>query len=365
MAEISEKAAELLNTYNRTQSLWEYLSLTEKPIIMYGMGDGAVKIMNVFTRYGIKPAEFIASDEFVRGHDFLGYRVKKLSDVQALYDDFIIIICFGSALTDVTDRIYALAEKYEVYAPDVPVVGDGLFDTEYLKENAEKIFTVRSMLADEYSMEVFDKLINYRLSGKPSFLRSAESAEAEAFGLLNIGKDETYVDLGAYTGDTAEKFLSLCGREFRKIYAFEPDSRSFSKLRRRLYMLTPEQLEAHNAIAWNEDCELDFVQKAGRSSAITGKGRIVKTQARSVDSVLNGEKATLIKLDVEGCEKQALIGATKTIGKYRPKLILSLYHRNEDYFELPLLVHKLNPHYKMYLRHHPYVPAWDTNLYCI
>jgi hypothetical protein len=42
-----------------------------------------------------------------------------------------------------------------------------------------------------------------------------------------------------------------------------------------------------------------------------------------------------------------------------------MYHRNEDIFELPLLVKKLNPNYKIYIRHRLYIPAWETNLYAV
>ena len=79
-----------------------------------------------------------------------------------------------------------------------------------------------------------------------------------------------------------------------------------------------------------------------------------------------GEKIpTLIKLDVEGCEREALEGARKSITQHKPKLILSAYHRTEDLLELPLLIREMNSGYKLYLRHHPYIPAWDTNFYCI
>ena len=51
--------------------------------------------------------------------------------------------------------------------------------------------------------------------------------------------------------------------------------------------------------------------------------------------------------------------------KAKPKLNFAAYHRTEDIFRLPLLIHALNPTYRIFLRHHPYIPAWDTNLYCI
>ena len=54
-----------------------------------------------------------------------------------------------------------------------------------------------------------------------------------------------------------------------------------------------------------------------------------------------------------------------TLKSFKPKLNFSAYHRFEDIFKLPLLINELNPEYKIYLRHHPYIPAWDTNIYCI
>ena len=78
-----------------------------------------------------------------------------------------------------------------------------------------------------------------------------------------------------------------------------------------------------------------------------------------------GDAATFIKYDVEGSEKQAIDGAKKTITAHRPKLSVALYHRNEDMFAIPLQIAELNRKYKFYMRHHPYIPDWDTNLYCI
>lgn len=359
------------NAFEPSLSTWERLSETQKPIVMYGMGDGAEKILRVMESMNIRPAEFMASDEFVRGHSFHGYLVKKLSEIEAQYDDFIIVVCFGTALPEVLEKIQRLSERYEVIAPDVPVVGGGLFDSDYLSDHEVDMMTLRPMLADEKSRSVFDSLIKYRITGDISVLRGCETEKSEALGLLNIGTDETYVDLGAYNGDTVEEFLRLTNRKFKKIYAVEPDRRNYSKLRRRHYALGSAVFEHINAAAWSEDETLTFYRRAGRNSSLTDTvsdktgGTPVEIAGRSVDSILGGEAATIIKYDVEGSEKQALLGSAETIRRYKPRLIVSLYHRTGDMTELPLLIKELNPAYKMYLRHHPYIPAWDTNLYCI
>ncbi len=359
------------NIYEPVISVWEKLADTDKPIVMYGMGDGAEKILAVFERYGIKPAEFMASDEFVRGHYFKGYKVKKLSEIEEQYDDFIVVICFGTYLPEVMERIEEISRKHEVVAPDVPVIGGGLFDGDYISDHEADIMQLLPMFSDAKSHEVFDTLMKYRVTGDVKLLRSCETPKSEAYDLLKIHDKETYVDLGAYNGDTVEEFLKLTNRKFDKIFALEPDRRNYAKLRRRHYALGSGVFEHHNAAAWNEDTVLTFYNKSGRNSALTDnrseetKGRATSVEARSVDSVLGGKKATLIKYDVEGSEEQALLGSAETIKKYKPRLIVSLYHRTEDMIKLPLLINKLNPGYKMYLRHHPYIPAWDTNLYCI
>ena len=81
----------------------------------------------------------------------------------------------------------------------------------------------------------------------------------------------------------------------------------------------------------------------------------------TVDSL--GAPADYIKYDVEGAEREALLGSRETILHRRPDLLVSAYHRSEDLFDLPLLLHGQFPFYELRLRRFPYVPAWDINLY--
>ena len=73
-------------------------------------------------------------------------------------------------------------------------------------------------------------------------------------------------------------------------------------------------------------------------------------------------KTDYIKYDVEGAEKAALLGSEKTIKGCRPYLTVSVYHRNEDIFALPLLCEKMAEKYRFYLRRTPSLPAWELRL---
>lgn len=91
------------------------------------------------------------------------------------------------------------------------------------------------------------------------------------------------------------------------------------------------------------------------------------TEAISIDHLLESDWASYMKFDVEGVEQEALEGAKEHLipdaaGKL-PKLLVAAYHHDEDIFKLPLLLWKLQPGYKIYMRKHPYVPDWEINLF--
>ena len=111
---------------------------------------------------------------------------------------------------------------------------------------------------------------------------------------------------------------------------------------------------------WKDTAELSFSDSGGRQSTLlTGQRHIV--QAVDIDTLLEDERVTYIKMDVEGAEMEALKGGKEQIKRNKPKLFIAAYHHDADIFLLPLFMWQLVPEYKVYLRKHPYVPAWELN----
>ena len=353
------------------KNLWHYLKHTDLPIVIYGMGNGADKILEILERDQISVADFFASDGFVRGHSFHGKKVLSFSEVQAKYEKFIILLAFGSSLDDVMAKIVSISEKNELYAPDVPVCGGELFDAAFYLENQEKFEKVRSLLADEKSKEVYDDLISYKLSGNISYIRHADTEKETALQNILSGSYTAYADLGAYNGDTIKEALSFYPT-IEKITAFEPSPKTFAKLNTYLSTLSGLEIKTCPLCAWDKKETVILTDGAGRNTTIGGgtpgktkNGAKIKTaDCDSLDSqnVYENEKL-LIKYDVEGAEWEAILGSVKTIQKNQTELIVSLYHKSADLFALPLLIHEILPSHKLYLRKHPYIPAWDINLY--
>ena len=54
----------MLSFITEKQSCWDRLKNEQRPIFIYGMGDGALKIMSVFKQKEIAVAGIFASDDF-------------------------------------------------------------------------------------------------------------------------------------------------------------------------------------------------------------------------------------------------------------------------------------------------------------
>jgi FkbM family methyltransferase len=215
---------------------------------------------------------------------------------------------------------------------------------------------VYNLLADDVSKKVFLDILNFKISGKINYLSNTTSRE-DIYKMLNLTSTEHFVDLGAYNGDTVREFLKATGEKYSHITAFEPDSRNYKKLA--LFCENYPNTTCHNIGAHSHKDTLIFADRGGRNSSLFKEGRQIETQVNSVDNLC--ENPTVIKFDVEGAESLAITGCEKSIKQYKPKLLISAYHRNEDIFSLPLKVLSIRNDYKIYLRREKYIPAWEIN----
>lgn len=341
--------------------LWQKLQETRKPILLYGMGNGADMIIKILESYSISYSDTFASDGFVRGHSFHGKRVLSFSEAKEKYGDFVIIVTFAVHDEPTMNFISQLSDSFELYAPTVSVVDGSPFDLDFFKENEDNFRKAYEMLSDEKSKSDYLDILRFKLSGDVKYLVKTHSEKMKLYDeVLPLSDNETIMDLGAYDGDTVREFLTVTNGKYNKIFALEPDEKNFRKLERKTEGL--ENLIRLNIGAWDKKETLYFAKKSGRNSRLEDGG--VPVEFDSVDNIADCE-ITFIKMDIEGAELKALEGAKNTVRKCKPKLYVCAYHRNEDMFALPFKIKELYEGYKIYFRQHPYIPAWESNFYAI
>ena len=178
-------------------------------------------------------------------------------------------------------------------------------------------------------------------------------------------KNMTFLDCGAYDGDTVFGFIDFLRHNnissYKKCYALEPDPKNYEKLCSNTKHY--ENIECLCIGVSDKKDTLFFDEKSTVSSSISDCGS-TKIDVDSIDNVLNGAEVSYIKMDIEGAEFSALLGARETILKHRPQIAVCVYHKEDDLVRIPEYLLSLHPDYKLYLRN--YAPAGvETVLYAI
>jgi len=303
----------------------------------------------------------------VRGHSFRGMRVKSFSEIKSTYTDLVIVLSSASNRSEVIEMLAEMDRGYEMYVPDMPIAGtDEYFDRDFYNSNYNEILFAYDTLEDEMSKNIFAAVINYRLSGKMSYLLDAGNTKDEIYSLFDSDCIRVMVDAGAYNGDTAKEGIEYF-KKLEKIYAVEPDRRNFKKLLRFCEGAQCDVIPI-NAALYSTCTSGSFMGSANRNSTAVAtpshEHRDESVELISLDSLLL-PAADYLKYDVEGAEYEALVGSKQTILSYRPYILISLYHRSRDIFYLVNYMRKEYPEYKFYLRRPLCIPAWELNLIMI
>lgn len=236
-----------------------------------------------------------------------------------------------------------------------------LSEPERILGQIDTIANALNCLSDDASKRCLLDIAAFRLGLHTSY-GSFRHPENQYFNPLTLdlfrGKPMRFVDGGAYNGDTYQELCKLA--DVQAAYLFEPDSANFSQLVNHVRGSThpvqclPLGLSDGYRI-------LGFSAGQGEGASITEDGT-THIAVTALDDVLAGCSVDFIKLDVEGAEMQALQGAQQLIQRCRPVLALSLYHRPQDLWELPLMLARLCENYRFYIRQH-FFNSFDSVLY--
>lgn len=206
--------------------------------------------------------------------------------------------------------------------------------------------TVDSLCADLESFREFGNQLCFRET--PDYDTQHEPSDIHDIyfpSFIQHRDDEHFVDCGAADGDTVRAFRERWAN-YAQITAFEPDKENYRKLAASLD--DPRHVFIEAAVS-------DFIGRSfftalnDYSSHLGGDRDSV--EVFSLDRILNQiHPPTYIKMDIEGAELQALWGARRILKQSMPVLAICAYHESHHLWEIPLLIHAIQPLYRLYLR---------------
>ena len=223
---------------------------------------------------------------------------------------------------------------------------------------------------DDISRRIIISRINCYLFG--TSIEKSHFPQYFEQGVYSLTGNEVFVDGGFFTGDTTEEFIRQTSGKYKHIYGFEPDGYSRDKGVENLRSFPDIDVVAKGL--YSEETYLNFASTGGNSRASGGNiveaegDNVISIPVTSIDVFFDdkpvGEYPTFIKMDIEGSEKAALLGAENVVRRARPKLAICAYHKPEDLYELAGLIYRFNPDYNFSLRHYANY-LWETVLYAV
>lgn len=226
-----------------------------------------------------------------------------------------------------------------------------------------------AVLGDEKSRREFTAQLRWRCWLDYDCLPQPDPPDEMYYApdLVRLGQEEVLADCGAFDGDSIRMFLDRVDGRFRYIYAIEPDAKNRAALDQYLSSLPDDVAHRISVLPFglsDRDEVVSFDASGTVGSRVVAEAGSESIQCRRLDDILDGSQPTLIKMDIEGAEPRAILGAAATISSSRPVLAICAYHKCEHLWTLPALIHDALPEYRIFLRRYA-EDCWETVYYAI
>ncbi|GAB6267909.1 MAG: hypothetical protein STSR0002_06490 [Smithella sp.] len=371
MSDLIHSLFQELNNLAKPEPFWKERAKT----LIYGAGNIGKEVFRILNDRGIHVGGFIdqkaQEDSYWNGvpiyrpqkNLFSADERKKTNVIVAIHNRDVEIPPIIEMLRSFGyGRIVTLFELYDHFGDEL---GGRFWLTSraYYKPLEPFMEEAFNLWEDDTSKNLYKAIIRFRLTGDYGALPKSDMEHQYFPPDLPAWKMPLrFIDCGAFDGDTLS-YLNKHDIPIEAVAAFEPDQGNFDKLSQ---FVKNNLTCLKNVTLWpcgvhSLTKQMRFSSGQGEASIMTEKGDIV-IQCLSLDDVIPDFAPTLIKMDIEGAEYEALLGARGIISKYRPGLAICLYHRPADLWQIPLLVNEIMGGYKCYLRMHAF-NGFETVMY--
>lgn len=322
-------------------------------IFVYGTGTMAQEVCKVLLQRGLPVHGYLdhkIKSKFLSGLPVMppddpqisGTERNTVNIVLAIHNPYADIPAICSQLNKLGYKYIINAIELYDYLADELGMRYWLVRRTFYKSLGSVLEKAYGLWADDTSREIFTAILEHRISADYNRLPQVDWEHRYAPVDIPAWKSPMrLIDCGAFDGDSISD-LQRAGASFEAIAAFEPDSSTFQKLAG-FFHSNPtlcQDVTLWPCGVYSSTTQLRFNASQSVNSSLSETGDAM-VQCVAIDEVLPKFFPTLIKMDIEAAEYDALIGAQKTILQHKPGLAISLYHRPEHLWQIPLLVERL------------------------
>ncbi|MDB3085882.1 FkbM family methyltransferase [Clostridioides difficile] len=357
-----ENMIKILKSYKNEKVFSKIEEIKNKTIYLYGAGNAGRLTHGILNKYDIDIKGFID----INAKKINNHMVKPVFSMDEIEfnDNTLIIVCVSSdkiQFDSIVSYINSFGVKDIMYFHICNLLLN-IIKNKNLECDIEKIMTVLDFFEDDESKEVYSHF--FHLITSLDYNDIMTPTEQMQYFLNDVSLSKGYnrfIDCGSFDGDTC-KMLKKEKGIIEALVCFEPEPSNLVNL---LKYLNNNKVSENQIVfpcgVHNKTKMIRFSSGCKSSSYVSSDGDTY-IQCVAIDDVIKDFKPTFIKMDIEGSEYDALLGAEETIRKYTPDLAISVYHNVEHIYDIPLLIKSFNKNYKFYLRSHALFGA-ETVLY--
>lgn len=329
------------------------------PLVMWGAGSSAPEVDYYLKKHGIIISDVFVDDEYyAEGLFFNEKAVLSYSMLKEKYHKVNVIL--GNSYYEKKRNIRKKSIVRRVFC--LFSISYNIFEKTPLTEIEQYISEfelVYKLLEDNKSKKNLLAFLKTRVSGNNRYIIDVFEHETNFFHntIFKINKDEVYLDVGAYDGDTIRLFLKENCGNYKYIYALEPDENNFKELKGFVKKNHINNIQLEKLGAWNCERGLLFSSEHQVSGVATeddssDTDKISKVLVAPLDDMFDYiDTVTLIKINYYKGVKEAVEGAENLLKKHAPKLAITIGFDCRNIRCIPLLIKEINPEYKIYLRY--------------
>lgn len=347
-----------------------------KHVCIFGLGkyfEEAFARQNVAERFRVTILSDNSRDKLNEIHTRGGgYKKFKYFLPEELPEGTVVIIMLGDPRS-VEKQLAALGIAHMTYN-DLALddVMNQPREPEWFLGQKSRVLQAYSLLEDQESQKIFVNVFCNRAAPHLSDFDYADLYSAPQYfpdGIVDLKDHESILDCGAYTGDTLEQFMEIKGEQFHLYHAMELDQENFEKLKQSIQKF-PKKIKEKCCCypygVWDKTTTLSYGKMSSSDSfSIYNEKDRHKAEVVAIDDFFASKRVSFIKMDIEGAERRALIGAKRIIQKQHPRMAVCVYHKFDDLWEIPLYLKSLVPEYRIMIRHHAKFHVSETVCYAV
>ena len=347
-------------------------------LVVFGAGELGLKTLKGLISEGIRPRAILDNRATFSSPAIMGVPMLTPSEAVATLGTGTLCLVAVFNTSGPRKQLTSLGFRHVAHALDAfPGLPDQflpyvcLDNTDVIFQQAEQVRAAYNLMADEPSRRAFVAQLRHRLFLDFDVVRAPQTPEmksSEYFpdDLYRYLDDEVLVDCGAFRGDTITRFIEKRGTKFSLIYGLEPDRKNFEALQLYVAGLGAETSSRIKPLPYGVGSRSEDISFNGDGSVRSGSsaGGAETIRVERLDDICRERSPSLIKMDIEGSEPDALEGARRLIAAHSPVLAICVYHASTHLWKIPLLAANLNPGYRVFLRAHA-EDCWDVTCYAV